>query len=82
MKKDNILGFIYAIIIILAMIGLVSYIVYGLHLSVKASNLCQEECENSDALTHRLRPNGKFNMDDICTCFYENSTKTFLLEEK
>lgn len=67
-------GVVIAVIVIL--IG-----VYGLYLGMKATKMCEDQCQDKEAMGYYLIRNGDFNIHDTCVCFFKDSIKTFTLNE-
>jgi len=72
--RDIILWVIVGILIGLAFTGYV--------LTITSNNMCEEECEDMNALAHKMIPSGNwFSLDDTCMCIFKDKIKAFELKE-
>jgi len=69
------------IILIIVIILLASYFIYGFCLNVKARSLCHSECDDRGSLAYDTIRNGKLNINDLCVCYFpDNRIESFVLE--
>jgi hypothetical protein len=69
--------------IILGVIAIIILIVIPLIMSGISENECKNRCNNLDALSYFERAGGGWTIDqDLCTCFFRDSSKTFRLGEQ
>lgn len=73
--KAEILTIIFVIILMLFL----TYFIAGYILRKTARDICNDKCEDFGALDSQTIPNGEWNTNDLCTCFYHNRTKSFRL---
>ena len=69
------------IILIMVIILIASYFVYGLCLNFKARYLCHSECDEMGAIAYDTIRNGELNINDLCVCYFpDNRLESFVLE--
>ena len=69
------------IILIIILILLASYAIYGFCLNMKASSLCNSECDDRGSLAYDTIRNGELNINDLCVCYFPgNRIESFVLK--
>lgn len=78
MDEDNLIWLILGMLVVI----LISMCVIGFIVSENSHEKCRTYCLNNDALTCSWEAGGGYTDDkDICTCYFEDSTKTFRMGE-
>ena len=74
MERDNI------IIIIAIMMGIIILllVITGVVLLLISNNICEVECYESGGIHYETKPNGEYNTDDLCVCYYSDEIKVWI----
>lgn len=72
---------LWKIIGIAILILVITILIMGVILDVYTSYKCKSECKNKGTEFYEKYPNGKFDIKDLCVCYYPNNKiESFILK--
>lgn len=60
------------IFLIITILSLILFIIYGIYLNRMAEHLCDIKCEKENSLANEVYHSGDWKLNDICVCIHEN----------